>query len=210
MFENSTFPQGCKASLLVFATMSSETSAKTDEKLRPMTKKVKMRGRQDELRLSDVEVHTLVTQRERSAFASFSFWFSVKHSFFFVLLFVLFQFFLLFCGSGHGWAMTMTSLIWFEMYAAQSFFGIVLGLDTSHSMCCTKAIVCLHISLNMHREVSVLPHGGCYRCSWFVLLSIYLNKKANSLLTVLKSQELKNRGVTIEDKQKASRASDFV
>lgn len=47
-------------------------------------------------------------------------------------------------------------------------------------------------------------------CFAFNLLE---QQKYSSLLTVLKSQELKNRGVTIEDKQKASRssrASDFV
>ena len=80
--------------------------SKTDEELRP-TNKVKMREWQDELRLSDVEVHTLVTQRGRSALQVFSFRFCV---FFLKLhcfnLFVLFRLFLLFfqvCTSASDW-----------------------------------------------------------------------------------------------------------
>ena len=46
------------------------------------------------------------------------------------------------------------------------------------SMCCTKAIVGVYTFLwRCAGQVSVLPHGRCYRCSCLVLLSIYLNKE---------------------------------
>ena len=73
--------------------------------------------------------------------------------------------------------MTMTSLIWFEMYAAQSFFGIVPGLDTSRSMCCTKAIVCVYTFSHFFEHA---PGSECV-AAWEVL-PLFLSCFAFNLL----------------------------